>query len=332
MKEQCLMIGQCLKFRQTWRRSCLKFVQLALGLPLLAGLLAAPAGATMSTQETAGERSLRTLLRSEALAYENGEGVERDAVRAAALYCRAARLGDAQAQFNLGWMYANGRGVERSDSNAAFFFHAAAEQGLEQAQRMLASVGGPPTYLPDCMREPAAPPMAAAPVPPKPRQQSMPEVRIDAPRHILELVKKHAPRFRLAPQLVLAFIRAESNFDVAALSPKNAKGLMQLIPDTADRFSVRNPYDPEQNIRGGMAYLRWLMAYYEGDVELVAAAYNAGEGAVNRYRGVPPYAETRAYVLRILASFGDVAHPFDPTVTEPSPQLRLMRPVRSALR
>ena len=74
-----------------------------------------------------------------------------------------------------------------------------------------------------------------------------------------------------------------------ALSPKNAKGLMQLIPATAARFNVRNPYDPAQNIRGGIAYLSWLLAYFEGDVTLVAAAYNAGEGAVERYRGVPPY-------------------------------------------
>ena len=88
------------------------------------------------------------------------------------------------------------------------------------------------------------------------------------------------PSTRSQPQLVLSVIEAESNFDTVALSPKNAKGLMQLIPETAARFGVRNSYDPAQNIRGGMAYLRWLLAYFEGDVTLVAAAYNAGEGAV----------------------------------------------------
>ena len=123
----------------------------------------------------------------------------------------------------------------------------------------------------------------------------------------------------------LAFIKVESNYDTAALSPKNAKGLMQLIPETAARFGVARPYDAEQNIRGGMAYLSWLMAYFEGNVPLVAAAYNAGEGAVNRYRGVPPYAETRAYVARILGGYGRVSHPFDAGVTGPSPQLPLMR-------
>jgi soluble lytic murein transglycosylase-like protein len=117
----------------------------------------------------------------------------------------------------------------------------------------------------------------------------------------------------------------ESGFNPNAVSPKQAQGLMQLIPDTASRFKVRNIMDPAQNIRGGMAYLRWLMAYFEGNVALVAAAYNAGEGAVEKYRGVPPYAETRDYVRRILAAVGTLAHPFDARITAPSPTLSLMR-------
>ena len=322
MSGNCLTFSHCLKVRQRMGQVCLTLVQSA----CLALCLAAPAGATVPVQESDSERGLRTLLRSEALAYENGEGVERDPVRAAALYCKAARLGDAEAQFNLGWMYANGRGVERSDATAAFFFHAAAEQGLEQAERMLANVGGPPNYLPDCMKEPAPPKLASTTqAPPAARRRAAPPRTIAAPPDILALVRKVAPQYRLAPQLVLAIIEAESNFDVVALSPRNAKGLMQLIPDTAARFNVRRPYDPEQNVRGGMAYLRWLLAYYEGDVALAAAAYNAGEGTVNRYRGVPPYAETRAYVRRILSTYGDAAHPFDANLTEPSPVLRSMR-------
>ena len=101
---------------------------------------------------------------------------------------------------------------------------------------------------------------------------------------------------------------------------------MQLIPETAARFRVKNPFDPAQNIRGGVAYLRWLLAYFEGDVALVAAAYNAGERTVERYRGVPPYSETRAYVQRILSAVGAIAQPYDPSVTAPSAQLRAMRP------
>lgn len=89
---------------------------------------------------------------------------------------------------------------------------------------------------------------------------------------------------------------------------------------------MRKIEDPAQNIRGGMAYLRWLLAYFEGDLALVLAAYNAGEGAVERYRGVPPYAETRNYVQRILSRLdGQLLHPFDPAVTAPSGALRVGR-------
>jgi hypothetical protein len=111
----------------------------------------------------------------------------------------------------------------------------------------------------------------------------------------------------------------ESNFNPIAVSPKNAQGLMQLISATAARFNVRSPTDSAENIRGAMAYLRWLLAYLvEGDLMLTLAAYNAGEKAVECDRGVPPYAETRQYVLRILASLrGQLSHPVDPTVTPP---------------
>jgi soluble lytic murein transglycosylase-like protein len=100
---------------------------------------------------------------------------------------------------------------------------------------------------------------------------------------------------------------------------------MQLIPETAARFGIAKPFDPVQNIRGGMAYLRWLLAYFRGDVTLVLAAYNAGEGAVNKYRGVPPFAETRSYVQQIRAYYRAVQHPFDPKAADPSPELARMR-------
>ena len=299
-------------------------------LLLLAIMAVLPCRAAIALPEAGDEGRLRTLLRSEALSYENGEGVERDPVRAAKVYCEAARLGDAESQYNLAWMYANGRGVERSDATAAFFFNAAAEQGLAQAQRMLSTVGGPPLYIPECMQEPEPPKVIAAAHAPAraPITSARPEIRSNAPKYLLDLVTKVAPDYRVQPQLALSIMEAESNFDVVALSPRNAKGLMQLIPETQARFNVRSAYDPEQNIRGGLAYLRWLLAYYEGDVMLVAAAYNAGEGTVNRYRGVPPYAETRAYVLRILSALGAATHPFDSRVTEPSPLLRAIREAR----
>jgi hypothetical protein len=287
-------------------------------------------GTGAGTDETALVRSYR----AEAQAYEHGEGVPRDGARAATLYCKAARLGDAKSQYALGWMYANGRGVERDDMLASFFLRAAAEQGLAPAERLLARL--PETgEVPDCMREPPAvavvvrpPPQPAAPTPP-PLPPQVAELRRNAPPMIVDLVDQLAPQFQLEPHLVLAIIRVESNFDTVARSPKNAQGLMQLIPETAQRFNVRNAYDPAQNLRGGMAYLRWLLAYFEGDLILVTAAYNAGEGAVERYRGIPPYRETRDYVRRVLATVGTVAHPFDASVTEPS---RVMRARRVASR
>ena len=263
-------------------------------------------------------------LRREATALENGEGVARDSVRAAALYCQIARAGDAQAQYNLGWMYANGRGVARNDATAAFFFQAAAQQGLAVAQRMLKIVGDPSPEVPACMRPPeppAPPPVAMAP------EEAPPRVNYEviAPRKIFDLVMTMAPQFQVEPQLALAIIAAESNFNSLAISPKNAQGLMQLIPTTSERFRVSNPFDPAQNIRGGLTYLRWLLAYFQGDVALVAAAYNAGEGAVERHRGIPPYLETRAYVQRILKSVGTPNHAFDEKITKPSPALHLFR-------
>ena len=135
------------------------------------------------------------------------------------------------------------------------------------------------------------------------------------------MIEREAKEHDIDASFVSALIRAESNFDPNARSPKNALGLMQLIPETSARFNVKKPFDPVQNVRGGLAYLRWLLAYFKGNVALVAAAYNAGEGTVEKYRGIPPYAETRAYVQRIKRYFRRDSHPFDSTVTDPSPEL-----------
>lgn len=256
-------------------------------------------------------------IRAEGRAYEHGEGVARDPERAARLYCEGARLGDAEAQFRLGWMHANGRGVARDDAVASYFFSLAAAQGNLDAERMLRHVGRDAAPKPSCMN--VAEETAAAVEDPAP-EKATPEQR-----RVLDLVRRLAPQYGVSAQLAMAVIRAESNFDPLAVSAKNAQGLMQLIPDTAVRFNVTKPFDPEQNIRGGLAYLRWLLAYFKGNVALVAAAYNAGEGAVNQYRGIPPYAETRGYVKRIRELFRSDDHPYDPSVVEPSPELPRIR-------
>lgn len=108
---------------------------------------------------------------------------------------------------------------------------------------------------------------------------------------------------RVSPALVLALIAVESAGRTDAVSNKGATGLMQLIPATAQRFGVDDSRDPGENIRGGIAYLDWLMNAFGNDPVLALAGYNAGEGAVQRYGGVPPFAETRAYVPKVLAAW-----------------------------
>lgn len=108
-----------------------------------------------------------------------------------------------------------------------------------------------------------------------------------------------ATQFGVEEAIVRAIIHAESAYNVNAMSRVGAQGLMQLMPATARRFGVTNAFDPAQNIRGGVQYLGWLLKRFNGDLKLAAAGYNAGEGAVAKYKGVPPYAETQRYVQRV---------------------------------
>ncbi len=116
------------------------------------------------------------------------------------------------------------------------------------------------------------------------------------------IIEGAARRYGVDPALVHAVVQAESGYDPYATSPAGAQGLMQLMPATARALGVRDPYDPVQNVMGGVRYLRGLLDRF-GDVQLALAAYNAGPQAVQRYGGVPPYAETRAYVDRVLATW-----------------------------
>ena len=237
--------------------------------------------------------------------------IARNSPQAVADLCRMARRGDAESQYQLAWLFAHGRGDTRRDDWASYLFFAAASQGHLDARRMLNSVTWPQAEVPECLVKSESPMVKVL----------SPSVEVKAPASIERLVRNLAPQFKVDPKLALTIISVESNFDSYAISRSAAMGLMQLIPQTAKRFGVRNAFDAQQNIRGGLAYLRWLLAYYEGDVSLVAAAYNAGEGAVDRHRGVPPFDETREYVRRVVARFGNAPHPFDAGVTLPSPQL-----------
>lgn len=203
-------------------------------------------------------------------------------------YCAAALRGDRTAQFELGYIYAVGRGVRRDDALAAAWFRKAAAQGVPQARNWLALLRVKSKAHAVCgeASSPHFGPVKSAAASP-------------AKGPIVKLVRSLAPQYHLDPNLVLAVVAAESNFDPSARSDKNAQGLMQLIPATAERFGVQDVWDPEQNLRGGMAYLRWLLHRFDGDVWLALAGYNAGEQAVEHYKGIPPYQETRDYVDRI---------------------------------
>jgi soluble lytic murein transglycosylase-like protein len=119
-------------------------------------------------------------------------------------------------------------------------------------------------------------------------------------------------------QLVHSVIRAESNYNLAAVSPKGAQGIMQLIPSTARRFGVADVFDPKENVEGGVKYLRFLLDYFKGDYAKTIAAYNAGENAVDKYKGIPPFAETQNYVSRVAHNLEAAREAAPKVVAQPS--------------
>lgn len=118
-----------------------------------------------------------------------------------------------------------------------------------------------------------------------------------------EYIRQAAALYQIPEALVRAVITVESGFDPRAVSHANARGLMQLMPQTAERMTVTDIFDPRQNIFGGTRYLRVLANLFSGDLVLTIAGYNAGEGAVIRYKGIPPYEETQNYVVKVLEEY-----------------------------
>jgi len=230
------------------------------------------------------------------IAYEHGEGLPKDTNKAVDWYCRAAKKGSVKAQQNLAWMYANGRGVDRDEAIAVRWFKAAAKSGDEYSRKMLVHLNkNATTSRRVCVTRPS------------PYWQSK-KCRHSC-QQIVSLVKEIAPQYGLDTRLVLAVIQQESAFKTHARSAKGAQGLMQLMPTTAKRFGVDNITDTQQNLKAGMSYLRWLLKKFDGNVAHALAGYNAGENAVKKYQGIPPYPETRKYVKKIMTLYASNVHP-----------------------
>ncbi len=237
-----------------------------------------------------------------AIAYEHGEGINKDPKKAINWYCRAALKGSVDAQRNLAWMFLNARGVNKDEALAVRWFSAAAKSGDKFSRQTLSRL--------DKQLKTDKTVCDASAIPLWETRKCTVKCR-----KIVRQARDIAQGYNIEPRLVLAMIQQESGFKVNARSHKGAIGLMQLLPETARRFGVKNIHNPEQNIKGGVRYLSWLLSEYRGDVALALAGYNAGEKAVARYRGIPPYKETRNYVQRILKVYGKTYHPYEKSLT-----------------
>jgi len=210
------------------------------------------------------------------------------------LYCRAGAYGHANSAYAIGLLFAGGLGFKQNQARAHAWFKRAAALGHPEGKSMAklfrqrgkrASVRCPNGW------------------------GRTARAKLYTPQEIRALVRELAPKYGLDPKLVLAVIKVKSAYQSDAISSANAQGLMQLIPATAERFGVRDAFNPTANISGGMRYLRCLLKYFGGDVTKAVAAYNAGEDAVRRYGGIPPYREAQNYVRKIRRLYQKLRHP-----------------------
>ena len=231
-------------------------------------------------------------------AAEHGVGLRANPRLAIELYCAAGTMGSSEGFFRVGRLLSKGPARVRNLPLANAYLALAARLGHREAA-MLHDPSVPNGRVDEICADIDA-------------QAGLVRFDLDGyiaglspiKRKIAALIRRKAPQYGVDVQMALGIALAESNLDAAAVSPKNAQGVMQLIPETQERFGVQKPFDAEQNIKGGLAYLKWLHRRFDGDPMLIAAAYNAGEGAVEKYGDVPPFPETQQYVRRVLEFSG----------------------------
>jgi len=262
-------------------------------------VLLAVAAARAETLEIEAPRAVAAL--EQGLAAEQGIGLRRNVRLAIRLYCDAAIMGSAEGYFRIGRVLSRGPAHVRNPALASAYFALAAQLGHHAASSHVDETIPFKPLEGDCSAL-----ESGAAVEPFDLDGYLSALS-PARRKVAELIRHHAGRYGIEARVALAIALAESNLDAQAVSPKNAQGVMQLIPGTQERFGVRNAFDAESNIKGGLAYLKWLKARFDGDWELVAAAYNSGEGAVEKHGGIPPFRETRGYVKRVLFFAGFAA-------------------------
>lgn len=232
--------------------------------------------------------------------------------QAASIYCQIARSGSTEAQYRLGMLFAFGQGVPEDRKVAATLLASAAQQGHQEASNMLETIRYSSDKMPDCVLSDVKPPHANKYRVADGLSLEAVLVRLSKDRRwLVDMVKKIASWHHVDPKFALSIVSVESGFRQFAKSSANAMGLMQLIPATARRFNVKDAFDASQNVKGGVQYLRWLLDRYNGKIDLVAAAYNAGEGAVDKYNGIPPYRETQDYVSKVLSRYPHRKHIFN---------------------